>query len=394
MSAEFRRAILDIGSNAGDFGIEAARRNPEHLVVCVEPIPMLAAAIAERARANGLDNVVVEECALASDPSDNAVLNVAGQGDLGISSLLPLDVDSIRADEYWSAREDLKYTEEIAVRVKTLRAILEERQIDIVDFVKIDVQGLDLDVLRSAGDRIGSIRAGMLEVPTVRSVGLYVGENQDLAGAYVALPEMGFEVAGIKPNDEATNEVNVYFVRVGSDLRGVEDELSLRGLDLYDGKHFWAIPCHSLEAMATARARFYSVEGLESEGAELRAQLDGLESTVATLRAHASAIDDERRVELGREMAARRSVSAELDQSRLAVVSLTRQLETLGSRLVKSNTARERLIADVRAAEELSRAFETEAQGARAALAEVLGSTSWRVSLPVRWFGSVVRRRR
>ncbi|GIG27668.1 FkbM family methyltransferase [Cellulomonas marina] len=290
-----RRTVLDIGANVGDFGIELARRNPDHLVLCVEPVPALARRIVARAAQEGLTNVVVEQVALASAPGDDVVLHVAEQGDWGISSLLELDAGRIAADEYWAGRPDLRYTSEVRVRVERLETVLERHGVGVVDFVKIDVQGLDLDVLASAGARVADLRAGMLEVPTVPDRGVYAGEAQDLGRAHRVLDELGLRVAAVKANDEAMNEVNVYFTAPDVDLAEVERTLGLRGVHMYDGKHFWAVPCANAEEarsaqhlLATAAHLGEQVQGVVAERDRLRegraVLLDEMRTVVAALR--------------------------------------------------------------------------------------------------------------
>ena len=57
---------IDVGANQGDFSLDLARRNPNLLVIAIEPIPELCIAIKRRAELESLGNIVVIECAIDS----------------------------------------------------------------------------------------------------------------------------------------------------------------------------------------------------------------------------------------------------------------------------------------------------------------------------------------
>lgn len=274
-----RRVVLDVGANAGEFALEMARRNPRLQVVAIEPVPSLAEGIRDAASTAGLDTVRVLEVALGAETGEST-LNVAELGDWGVSSLLDFDAASLAGDEYWATREDLRFTTTQTVTVRTLGDLLTELDPEVVDFLKIDVQGLDLEVLASAGERLGTIRAGMLEVPAVSRTRLYAQEVSTLRSALSFLAEHDFDVYAVKPNDPATNEVNVYFIRAGEDPAALEEELSLRGLHLYDGKHFWTRPAASLAEASAAEER---ATAQDERAAQLEGRIAELEERIRTL---------------------------------------------------------------------------------------------------------------
>lgn len=257
-----RRVVVDVGANVGDFAIEVATRNPGVVVLAVEPVSPLADQLVARARDRGLTNVAVRTVAVA-EQARQAQLNVAESGDWGVTSLLHFAQDMVAADEYWRHREDLAFTRQQTVDVVRLETLLSEVRADIVDFIKIDVQGLDLEVLASAGAAMALVRGGMLEVATAPRVRLYADEQAHLSTALPQLHEWGFEVYAIKPNDPACNEVNVYFARPEEDPALLERELSLRGIPLYDGKHFWS------RSFSTWDALRRDEEGIHAQAARL-----------------------------------------------------------------------------------------------------------------------------
>lgn len=230
--------VLDVGANIGSFGLELSRRNPLISVHLIEPVPELAEELRRECSLSGLSNTLVHEMALGIIDGD-AELHISTLGDRGTTSLLPFDDVKIASNSYWSQRLDLSH--EASVRVPTFRlcTFMERQGIDHVDFIKIDVQGLDLDVLASAEGYMGAIYAGMMEVPTTEMNALYVGERQNLRMALNFLEENGFSVMAIKPNDPACNEVNIFFSREPQAWEANAATLGLNGLSAFDGKHYW-----------------------------------------------------------------------------------------------------------------------------------------------------------
>lgn len=274
--------VIDVGANRGEFAIEVAARNPELQVLAVEPIPELCAAIGEAARARGAERVTVACCAIDA-VERTAEFHVADHADQGVSSLLAFDAEGLRADEYWRQRDDMHFERAIETAVRRLDGLPEVAAAARIRFVKIDAQGVDLAVLESLGAHLARTQAGMLEVPATRRTRLYAGESHDLHSATSRLRELGFTVHAIKPNDPAANEFNVFFCREGLDPAAVESGLRLRGVPLYDGKHFWHLPAPRLypEAMVAPDAWLGRLAQVEAALQAAHARLHVVEEALA-----------------------------------------------------------------------------------------------------------------
>jgi FkbM family methyltransferase len=236
--------ILDVGANIGSFGLELARRNPQAAVHLIEPVPDLANELRRECAAARLSNAFVYEVALGATNGDSD-LHISTLGDRGTTSMLPFDNRKIASNSYWSQRTDLLHETTVSVQTFRLRTFMEDHGIERIDFIKIDVQGLDLDVLASAEGYIGAIYAGMLEVPTTELNALYIGEQQTMHMALNFLNKNGFTVVAVKPNDPACNEVNIFFSRAPETWDMDISNWGLRGLPAFDGKHYWHAPSDS-----------------------------------------------------------------------------------------------------------------------------------------------------
>jgi len=122
--------VLDVGAHVGLFTMKARKAVGENgLVVAIEPEPKNAALLSENVRSHGFKNVVVVKKA-AGNHKGKVKLYVS-LGSRG-HSLLPIRPSSIDVD------------------MDTLDNIAAELGLTRVDFIKIDVEGAELDVLKGA----------------------------------------------------------------------------------------------------------------------------------------------------------------------------------------------------------------------------------------------------
>ncbi len=237
--------IVDVGANEGAFALEVAARNPGLRVLAIEPIPELCQQIAKVAGTRALGNVVVRQLAIDAIPR-TAAFHISDFAGHGASSLLEFDRSRIARDEYWRERPDLRCNRSIDVSVARLDSLPEVMAAARIRFIKIDAQGMDVAAFESLGAYLERVDAGMLEVPTTLESTLYAHETHDLHSAMTRLAALGFHIYAVKPNDHASNEMNLFFCRPGLEPHAIEQALQLRGIALYDGKHFWHSPSHTL----------------------------------------------------------------------------------------------------------------------------------------------------
>lgn len=233
--------ILDLGANLGGFSLEAAKRNPDIIIHAVEPYPKLAKVLVQKAQDEHVENHIVHQIAI-SDVAGEHTFNISSESDGGTSSLLDFSSEHLQQDEYWATRIDLKYSDKIKVKTITLENFLNQLRFDRISFIKIDIQGLDLTALKSAGKYLNKIDGGMLETPATKDCSLYSETNEDLYSVLQFLNENGFKVHKIKPNDPASNELNIFFCRNEISYDILEKKLNLRQMHYYDGKHYWHFP--------------------------------------------------------------------------------------------------------------------------------------------------------
>jgi len=190
---------IDVGAHRGETSFWAAHRNPRLIVYAFEPQLEVIKAVMGR-----VANFIVMPFAIAE---------VEGNQDFYInqysaaSSLLPMDPDALAQ---WKEGDLLSTVTKRLVPTIRLDTFLNRCGISEVDFLKIDAQGADLAVLRSAGNRLTDVKRILIEVPTVRNP-LYQGgaSKQDVLD-YLTAHDFTCIATESQANDQ---EENMLFVR-------------------------------------------------------------------------------------------------------------------------------------------------------------------------------------
>lgn len=131
--------VLDIGAHHGYYTLLASSLvRAQGRVFAFEPSPRERKALREHLKLNGCRNVVVEELALGCEEKV-AELYVVQGNQTGCNSLRKPMIESTAVTK--------------KAQVARLDDWIEEQKIERVDFIKLDVEGGELDVLKG-GDRL------------------------------------------------------------------------------------------------------------------------------------------------------------------------------------------------------------------------------------------------
>lgn len=175
------QCIFDVGANNGDWSRLAASMNPECMIHAFEIVPKTFAQL--RANAADLKNVRANMFGL-SDQDAEIVVNLSDD----TSTATACRIEGMKAhDDY--------YREQISCRVAKASDYVREHRIERIDFVKIDVEGMDLKVIRGFGDTLNRVRALQFEY------GVFNIASRDLlADFYRYLTFHGFVVGKVFPS--------------------------------------------------------------------------------------------------------------------------------------------------------------------------------------------------
>lgn len=191
--------VVDVGANHGLFSLEAAHLVGESgLVHAFEPTPSTRELLENNLAANGLDRVRVFPTALGERPG-TARLRVHREMS-GLNTLASEDIS-------WNHRT-LRADAIVDVPITTLDAHAEAEGIDRIDFLKVDVEGFELGVIRGARRLLASGRVGriMLEVGDVTCGNAGVAPPDLLT----ELEALGYALHAISPDGEVVDRVRSF----------------------------------------------------------------------------------------------------------------------------------------------------------------------------------------
>jgi len=143
--------ILDVGAHAGQFTKLCAQLVPDGHVYAFEPSPYALSILTKVVSLKGLGNVTIVDKGLSSAPGQEVLhLPIKKRGSVGFG-LAHLGDDQ-------SGRALLSF--EIALM--TLDAFVAEQGLSRIDFIKADVEGWELHMLRGGADSLAKMRPSLL----------------------------------------------------------------------------------------------------------------------------------------------------------------------------------------------------------------------------------------
>ena len=122
--------VVDVGGGLGDFTVHAARSCPKGKVYAYEPFPESFALLEENVRGNELKNVRAFPCAVTGAGRDSLTLYKTGN-----------------ACQHRTIGPDGDGSSAVRVPSTTLARIFEDHRIETCDFLKIDCEGGEYEIL-------------------------------------------------------------------------------------------------------------------------------------------------------------------------------------------------------------------------------------------------------
>lgn len=128
--------FFDVGANIGFWSLFLAKRFPQSRIIAIEANPRTAELLRRNIAFNAYPNIEVLETGVGPEIG-NFDLYLNTTGNRGGDSFVP---DSSRSTR-------------ISVKVRRLSDIVEERGIDSIEFMKLDVEGVEEGVLKDLFER-------------------------------------------------------------------------------------------------------------------------------------------------------------------------------------------------------------------------------------------------
>jgi len=172
------KTIIDIGANIGTFTLYAAINAPGATVYAMEPEPGNYGMLIQNIRQNGLSKRVTTLQAAMSGAAGNAILHISPHVSGGHSLF-----------KHSSTGADA-----VTVNIMTLGDLLSEKKIDVCDFLKLDCEGAEYEILYSLpAETLNKIRCIAVECHLFSGNPLHRPEKLKMF-----LEEKGFDVRPLK----------------------------------------------------------------------------------------------------------------------------------------------------------------------------------------------------
>lgn len=178
--------VLDVGANRGDYGKQLRDCGYRGRLISFEPLSAPYALLADRSSED--PSWDCRQLALGRQTATSTIHVAANDG--ASSSLLDMSVELRAIDE------TVRYVGSEAVEVRSLDAVAAEfaRPDDRV-WLKIDVQGYELEVLDGAADTLASVHGLEIEMSLIA---LYDGQPL-LHEMLEVIGALGFELVDVEP---------------------------------------------------------------------------------------------------------------------------------------------------------------------------------------------------
>jgi FkbM family methyltransferase len=192
--------ILDVGAYRGDFARECLRLWPEARMSCFEPLAARAADL--DALVQSYPRVRLHRCLVGAERRDKVALHEA---ETASSVLTEWQPNQFPVHEY---------------PMETIDHVVSAETTAPPEFLKIDVQGYELEVLKGAERTLSSLRAVLTEV-NLLDVHQHVPLLDELVGWMSARDWVVYDIAGLtrRPLDSALWQVDLVFVPRASPWR-------------------------------------------------------------------------------------------------------------------------------------------------------------------------------
>jgi FkbM family methyltransferase len=199
--------FIDVGASDGRIWRSWIKEAPDAHIYAFEPDPTNFNAMQQHQ--SGRPNVIMQEVAISTVDSPSGIPFYISN-DRNSSSVYPYNVDNIRKWKYPPGRRLFKTDKIIQVPAMRLDTLIKKERLRYIDFIKIDVQGHELEVLKSLGNSISKVREIVLEA-SLTPFDIYEGQTNQIDNITAFMTENGFKIH--KQDKLSRNqEINIWFI--------------------------------------------------------------------------------------------------------------------------------------------------------------------------------------
>jgi FkbM family methyltransferase len=145
--------VLDIGANEGFYTLKVKQNNPSCRVLSVEPNPLSFRLLSKNIGSNGLRRISLLNAAITGRNGSIRLeivpeVTSIGSKDIGLQ------------DRQWL---DSRRIKRVQARSMTLPSLCRKHDVGVIDILKIDVEGAEMDILRNGRSVLQRTRRVVVE---------------------------------------------------------------------------------------------------------------------------------------------------------------------------------------------------------------------------------------
>lgn len=145
--------VIDIGANEGFYALRVASTNPAAQIICVEPNPFAFEILLKNISNNGLINIVPINAAVSSNGRPINMEFVRQVPAIGGAKLRDIERSWLNDD----------IVDRQMVKSTTVEQIVAQHSLRCIDILKIDVEGMEDEIVKSLIPIVGKIRRIVVE---------------------------------------------------------------------------------------------------------------------------------------------------------------------------------------------------------------------------------------
>ena len=209
----YKKNIFDVGAYNGTDGLTLALKNSDTFVNAFEANTELVKGIKklklkiEHRIGRKINNFKIHNV---------AVSNKSKMGQFYIAknpTVSSLHKFSKNIDKTWPGyrKEHCHTVKKVKVKIITLKDFCLKHKIEVINYLHVDTQGNDLNVLKGFEDLISIVKQGVIEAAVAKKNSLYQ-KNHTLSDAKNFFKKNKFSIKRIEPIESSVgNEVNIYY---------------------------------------------------------------------------------------------------------------------------------------------------------------------------------------
>ena len=199
--------FIDVGASDGRVWLSWFKQSPDAHIYAFEPDPRNFEKMQERQA--GKPNVRMYDTAVSTVDSPSGIPFYISN-DRNSSSVYPYDQNNIRKWKYPPGRRLFKTIEQITVPAIRLDTLIKKERIRYVDFLKIDAQGHELEILKSLGKSITKVREIVVEA-SLTPFSIYDGQTNQKDEIMDFMTRNNFKLHR-QEKMSRNQEINLWFV--------------------------------------------------------------------------------------------------------------------------------------------------------------------------------------